>query len=196
MMKRVIEKYHKGLKRRAVNFTIGMRTVKTALSILICLLVFAAAKYAGIADDFDAFLALTAAVIGMQDSVKGSIQIGFNRLHGIVLGTVLGMGVLYIDLAWRNLAIHVALLTVGVIVIIAVCNLLDTNKAIVMGCVVFFMIALQATQGVDPWVLGVHRFLDTMVGVVIAIAINHLIRNPDKTDEEEENEDEDEEEPR
>jgi uncharacterized membrane protein YgaE (UPF0421/DUF939 family) len=184
-MKRSIEIYHKGLKRRADNFSIGMRTVKTALSILVCLLVFALAKYLGIADDFDAFLALTAAVISMQDSVKGSIQIGFNRLHGIVLGTLLGVGVLYIDLAVSNLIVHVALLTVGTILIIAVCNLLDTNKAIVMGCVVFFMIALQATQGVDPWVLGVHRFLDTMVGVVIAIAINHLIRNPDKADDDE-----------
>jgi uncharacterized membrane protein YgaE (UPF0421/DUF939 family) len=183
MIKRVIKKYHRGLKRRADNFTIGMRTVKTALSILICLLVFAAAKHVGIANDFDAFLALTAAVISMQDSVKGSIQIGFNRLHGIVLGTLLGVGVLYIDLVVQNLVVHVALLTVGVIVIIAVCNLLDTNKAIVMGCVVFFMIALQTTQGVSPWALGIHRFLDTMVGVVIAIAINHLIRNPDKADD-------------
>jgi uncharacterized membrane protein YgaE (UPF0421/DUF939 family) len=185
-MKRTIKKYHRGLKRRAVNFSVGMRTVKTALSILICLLIFAAAKRAGIADDFDAFLALTAAVISMQDSVKGSIQIGLNRLHGIVLGTLLGMGVLYVDLVAQSFIVHAALVTAGTIIIIIVCNLFDTNKAIVMGCVVFYMVALQTTQGMSPWVLGVHRFLDTMVGVVVAIAINHLIHNPDKSEDEEE----------
>jgi uncharacterized membrane protein YgaE (UPF0421/DUF939 family) len=123
--------------------------------------------------------------------VKASIQIGLNRLHGIVLGTVLGVGVLYIDLVVQNLAVHIALLTVGTIVIIAVCNLLDTNKAIVMGCVVFFMIALQTTQGVSPWALGIHRFVDTMVGVVIAITINHLIHKPDKAEDEEDGDGED-----
>jgi uncharacterized membrane protein YgaE (UPF0421/DUF939 family) len=189
-MKKVIKKYHRGLKRRAVNFTIGMRTVKTALAILICLLVYALAKHLQIADDVDAFLALTAAVISMQDSVSASIQIGLNRLHGIVLGTVLGVGVLYIDLVVQNLAVHVALLTVGTIVIIAVCNLLDTNKAIVMGCVIFYMIALQAAPGVSPWALGIHRFVDTMVGVVIAITINHLIHNPDKVEDDEDGDDE------
>ncbi|MDR2162767.1 MAG: FUSC family protein [Clostridiales Family XIII bacterium] len=187
-MKKIIRQYHRDIKRRAGNFSIGMRTVKTALAILICLLVFAVAKHMGIAGDFDAFLALTAAVISMQDSVKGSIQIGLNRLHGIVLGTALGMVVLYVDLVARNAIVHVLLVTVGTIIIIVVCNLLGTNQAIIMGCVVFFMIALQTTQGMSPWALGVHRFLDTMAGVVIAIAINHLIHNPDKMDDDESNE--------
>jgi uncharacterized membrane protein YgaE (UPF0421/DUF939 family) len=184
-MKKRIREYHKGLKRRASNFSVGMRTIKTALSIFICLIFFAIGDHLDIADDFDAFLALTAAVICMQDSVKGSIQIGLNRLRGIVLGTLLGMGVLYIDLAVDNLAAHVVLVALGTIVIIVVCNLLDINNAIIMGCVVFFMIALQTMHGMSPWVLGVRRFIDTMVGVVIAIVINHLIRNPDKPDDEE-----------
>jgi uncharacterized membrane protein YgaE (UPF0421/DUF939 family) len=182
-MKRFLKEYHKGLKHRADNFSIGMRTVKTALAILVCLLIFAGAKYLGVAGDFDAFLALTAAVICMQDSVKASIRIGLNRLHGIVLGTLLGMGVLYVDLAAHQMIVHVFLVAVGAVVIIAVCNLLGMNQAIVMGCVVFFMITLQTTQGISPWMLGVHRFLDTMAGVVVAIAVNHLIHNPDRADE-------------
>jgi uncharacterized membrane protein YgaE (UPF0421/DUF939 family) len=166
-----------------------MRTVKTALAIAVCMIVFAVAKHLKIADNFDAFLALTAAVICMQDSVKGSIQIGLNRLHGIVLGTLLGMGVLYIDLITQNIILHVVLVTAGTVVIIVLCNLLDTNKAIVMGCVVFFMIALQTIHDMSPLVLGIHRFLDTMAGVVIAIGINHLVRNPDKPDDDDDDDD-------
>jgi uncharacterized membrane protein YgaE (UPF0421/DUF939 family) len=188
-MKKIIREYHRGLKLRAINFSIGMRTVKTALAISVCLILFALAKRLGIAGDFDAFLALTAAVICMQDSVKGSIQIGLNRLHGIVLGTLLGMGVLYIDLITRNIVLHVVLLTAGTVIIIVLCNLLDTNKAIVMGCVVFFMIALQTVHDVSPLALSIHRFLDTVVGIVVAIGVNHLIRNPDKPEDEEDDDD-------
>jgi hypothetical protein len=34
-----------------------------------------------------------------------------------------------------------------------------------------------------------HRFLDTVAGVVIAIGINHLIRNPDKFDDDDDDDD-------
>jgi uncharacterized membrane protein YgaE (UPF0421/DUF939 family) len=187
-MKKKVWEYHRALRDRAVNFSIGMRTVKTALAIFICLVIFAFAKRFQIAYDFDAFLALTAAVICMQDSVKGSIQMGLNRLRGIVLGTLLGMGVLYIDLALNIVAVHIALVAAGAIVIIAACNLLGINKAIVMGCVVFFMITLQTMSGMSPWMLGVRRFLDTMVGVAVAIGVNHLIHNPDKSDDDNDDE--------
>jgi uncharacterized membrane protein YgaE (UPF0421/DUF939 family) len=188
-MKKMFREYHRGLKRRAINFSIGMRTVKTALAILICLLVFVGAKRMEVADDFDAFLALTAAVICMQDSVKGSIQIGLNRLHGIVIGTLLGLGVLYIDFVTRNMVIHIVLVTVGAIIIIILCNLLDTNRAIVMGCVVYFMIALHTVHDISPLELSIRRFLDTVVGVAVAIGINHLIHNPDRADDDDDDED-------
>jgi hypothetical protein len=48
-MKKIIKEYHKGLKHRVSNFSIGMRTVKTALAISICLICFAVAKYLGMA---------------------------------------------------------------------------------------------------------------------------------------------------
>ncbi|MDR1292256.1 MAG: FUSC family protein [Clostridiales Family XIII bacterium] len=188
-MRKIIREYHKGLKLRAINFSIGMRTVKTALAIAVCMVVFAVANRLKVADNFDAFLALTAAAICMQDSVKGSIKIGLNRLHGIVLGTLLGMGVLYIELITQNIVLHIALVTAGTIIIIVVCNLLDTNSAIIMGCVVFFMIALHTIHDVSPLALGIQRFLDTVAGVVIAIGINRLVRNPDKSDDDDRDDD-------
>jgi uncharacterized membrane protein YgaE (UPF0421/DUF939 family) len=160
-----------------------MRTVKTALAVLVCMLVYVGTSYLGVANNFDAFLAVTAAIICMQDSVKNSIRTGISRLEGVVVGALLGLGVLSIDLAFHHVVLHLVLVVIGTIVLIAVCNLLDINKSIVMGCVVFFIIALQATGAMSPLESSVRRFLDTAIGMAIAITINHLIHNPDKQDD-------------
>jgi uncharacterized membrane protein YgaE (UPF0421/DUF939 family) len=157
-----------------------MRTVKTALAVLIVMLLYVGASYLDVANNFDAFLAVTAAIICMQDSVKNSITIGLGRLEGVVVGALLGLGIMSVDLAFHNVALHLVLVVLGTIILIAVCNLLDINKAIIMGCVVFFLIVLQTTGAMSPLESSIRRFLDTAVGMVIAITINHLIHNPDK----------------
>ena len=159
-----------------------MRTVKTALAVLVCMAVFVGMGFFIEINSFDLFLALTAAVICMQDSVKNSIVTGLSRLEGTVIGALLGMGALYIENVLPYIGVQITLVVVGTIVLIVVCNLLDINKAIVMGCVVFYIIALQTSPELSPLVSSVHRFLDTVVGVIIAVAINRLIRNPDKID--------------
>ena len=179
----------KNTATRFREFSIGMRTVKTALAVLICMIFYYIAEQVEIANGFDAFLACTAAVIGMQDSMKNSFRIGLGRLEGTALGAGLGMGVLYLE-QWLKDALprepfvilHILIVVLGTILIIIICNLFNRNPAIIMGCVVFYVVALQAGIG-DPLISSVQRFVDTAVGIAIAIAINHLIHNPDKRGE-------------
>jgi uncharacterized membrane protein YgaE (UPF0421/DUF939 family) len=161
-----------------------MRTIKSALAVLVCILVYYFAARLRITTNFDAFLACTAAIICMQDSVKNSLSIGISRLQGTVVGAALGMGVLYVDLAIRNAAAHIAFIVLGTVLLIIICNFLKISKAIVMGCVVFFVITLQATSA-DPFLSSVQRFADTAIGIAISVAINHLIHNPDKNADQE-----------
>jgi uncharacterized membrane protein YgaE (UPF0421/DUF939 family) len=167
-----------------------MRTVKSAFAVLVCILFYYLIAHLGFTTNFDIFLACTAAIISMQDSVKNSVKIGAGRLQGTVVGALLGMGVLYLDIAIRNEAAHVALIVLGVVLLIVICNLLNINNAIVMGCVLFFFITLQAADA-DPFLMSVQRFIDTAVGIGISVAINHLIRNPDKNGCERETDDDD-----
>jgi uncharacterized membrane protein YgaE (UPF0421/DUF939 family) len=186
----------KGLKlgkkiiKRFAGISVGMRTIKSALAVLVCILAYYLAAGLRITTNFDVFLACTAAIICMQDSVKNSLTIGISRLQGTAVGALLGMGVLYVDLAVRHAVAHIAFVVLGVVVLIVVCNLLNINKAIVMGCVIFFVITLRATNA-DPFLSSVQRLADTAVGIAISVAINHLIRNPDKNATDEDNEDED-----
>jgi uncharacterized membrane protein YgaE (UPF0421/DUF939 family) len=133
----------------------------------------------GYTTKFDAFLACTAAVICMQDSLEKSFRSGRNRMAGTGIGALLGMIFLYIDMFFNNDYLIIAMIAFGVIVLITTCNLLRLSDSIVIGCVVFLIISLEQTAN-PPFVAGIQRLLDTAVGVVVAIGINHLIKNPDK----------------
>lgn len=180
-VRRKIRKFRRLARHRIVNFSIGMRTVKTALAVFACLLFYTVASHFGVTSKPDVILALIAAVICMQDSVRNSIAMGFCRLEGTVLGALLGMGALYLGRALDHEGFQILIIAVGTVFLIAACNLLAINNAIVIGCVVFFMITLQATE-MDPWQATVQRFLHTAVGVAAAVAVNHLVLNPDKMD--------------
>jgi uncharacterized membrane protein YgaE (UPF0421/DUF939 family) len=156
---------------------IGMRTVKTALSVLICLIIYHLVNPLGYTTNFDAFLACTAAIICMQDSVEKSWTSGGNRMAGTGIGALLGMIFLYIDILFNNDYLCILMIALGVIALITVCNLLRLQDSIVIGCVVFLVIALEQTAG-GPFMASVQRLLDTAVGVAIAITVNHFVKKP------------------
>jgi uncharacterized membrane protein YgaE (UPF0421/DUF939 family) len=158
---------------------IGMRTLKTALSVLICVTAYHLIEPLGYTTKFDAFLACTAAIICMQDSMEKSLKNGRNRMAGTGIGALLGMIFLYIDMFFDNDYLVIAMIAFGIVVLITTCNLLRLSDSVVIGCVVFLVIALEQTAS-TPFVSSVQRLLDTAVGVGVAIAINHSIKKPDR----------------
>ena len=69
---------------------IGLRNIKTGLSVFICMILFQIFKRN------DPFYACIAAVICMKDTVENSRLIGINRLIGTFLGGLLGILAIYI----------------------------------------------------------------------------------------------------
>jgi uncharacterized membrane protein YgaE (UPF0421/DUF939 family) len=177
---RRLKSYIKRVGGRLWNYSIGMRTAKTALSVFLCLLLYHFLERAGLANALGAFLACTAAVISMQDTIASSIKLGISRLEGTAIGAMLGMAALYVMEAIPFDFVRLAALAIGIILLIFICNIFGRNAAIVMGCVVFLVVSLQPTPG-SPLISSIHRLIDTAVGIGISIAINHFIHNPDKT---------------
>jgi uncharacterized membrane protein YgaE (UPF0421/DUF939 family) len=185
---RKTKRYIKKVKERLWNYSIGMRTAKTALSVFLCLLLYYLLERRGVANGSDAFLACTAAVISMQDTISNSINRGLNRLEGTFIGALLGMAALYVTPVIPIDFARMAALAVGIILLIVICNILGRNDAIVMGCVVFLVITLQQTEG-SPLISSIYRLLDTALGIGISVAINHFIHNPDKANESDDEDD-------
>jgi len=150
---------------------IGMRNIKTGLSVLICLMLYHLAGREG------CLIATVSAIICMQDNVEKSLINGRNRLYGTVIGAIQGMAFLYVDYYVANAYLKLVLTAIGVMLLILFCNLLRRNDTIVIACMVFLAIMLgSSTQ--SPFVYSANRLLDTFIGVAIAVVINRLIRNP------------------
>ena len=149
---------------------IGLRNVKTGLSVLVCVLLYHFLGREGVT------LAAVSAIICMQDNVEKSLERGFNRLYGTSFGAVLGMVFLSIanraGFAWLTMA----LITAGVMLLILLCNALKHNDAIIIGCIVFLVIMIA--EGQAPLLYSANRLLDTTIGVFTAIAINRFIGKP------------------
>lgn len=159
----------------------GMRTIKTALAIIVILLLYQVGDYFGIADRGDAFLACVSGLICMRDSVEKSVSSGISRLWGTLIGAILGLIYLLIDLANEYYVFNILIMAAGIIVLIVLCNVFHLHDSVIIGCVVFLFITLQQTD-IDPLIHSIRRFVDTGIGIGISIGINHFVLNPKNKD--------------
>ena len=152
---------------------LGMRTIKTAAAVALCLLAGLLLKKSGaLAGDYTApFFACTAAIICMQDTVEASFRHGMFRLFGTGLGGAVGILLIYIGGGeW----LRVLLGFLGIAACIFLCNLLRMRQASGISCVVFCIILL-ADPDINPYLYSVVRMVETAAGIVIAVAVNRLI---------------------
>ncbi|MDL2225281.1 aromatic acid exporter family protein [Eubacteriales bacterium OttesenSCG-928-M02] len=152
---------------------IGMRNIKTAITVLLLLLLYQIIGRDGVV------LACISAIICMQDSLEGSFLSGFNRLFGTAFGALVGMLFNYILLLFPYGWVTTLLAAVGIVLIIYLCNIMDRNGSITIGCVVFLTIVLQQNV-TDPFSYSINRFLDTFIGITLSVLINNLIKRPSR----------------
>ncbi len=160
------------MKLGKTDFHVGMRNLKTALAILLCLLLYqiipGSASYACIA-----------ALIVMQSTLEESLEQARNRIVGIVIGGIFGALFSSANLLIRISILQILAVSVGVTLLILLCNLLGKRGAIVMGCVTFLVIMLPDTPQ-NPWQYSLLCVIDNTVGTVVAVLVNLLIRPPKK----------------
>lgn len=141
---------------------IGLRNIKTAISVFICILIF---------DIFKRpypFYACIAAVICMKDSVENSLVIGKNRMIGTIIGGILG----YVFSAYVGYNAFVCAL--GISLLIYLCNFLKQNSSIVIACVVFIAI-MTNLKGTPPHIYALGRVEDTFIGIIVSILVNKFL---------------------
>ncbi len=149
---------------------IGLRNIKTALAVSMCILLFQ------VLDRPYPFYACIAAVICMQRSVEHSFRVGRDRMIGTVLGGLVGLGIyLLLGPSWYATGL-------GIIVVIALCNRFGKQASVSIACIVLIAI-LTNLKEVTAVAYAANRVLDTLIGIVMAIGINRLIPSRQKKEE-------------
>lgn len=174
----------------------GPRTMKTALSVLLCLLFFRAITMLSyllpesgswIAQFLQFLLyrpnpifACIAAVIAMQSTVGASLQLGGSRVIGTGVGAVLGLLFLWLDTSLLERHLNILLSAVGIVLVVNVCLLFKRPLSVSIGCVTFLIIMVTLEEQF-PYLYAINRLIDTAIGISLSVAVNILVHRPNIT---------------
>lgn len=144
----------------------GSRNIKTALSVLVCLVFWPNSLFAAIA-----------AVICVQGTVENSLVIGINRLIGTLLGGILGIVFLYISKGLNLQNFLPLIVSIGVLLIIYICNIIKKPSACSISSITLISILVSQSYN-NPLMYSIRRIIETAFGVIVAILINKYIHPP------------------
>ncbi|MBM7642822.1 FUSC family protein [Streptococcus loxodontisalivarius] len=149
------------------KFKLGMRTLKTGLSVFLVLLMFLTLGWQG-----TQIGALTA-VFSLREDFDKSVHFGASRILGNTIGGILSL-IFYFVNDWFHGAIWVTLFLVPILTMLTIMfNVAMNNKAGVIGGVSALLIITLSIPAGDTILYVLARVFETFCGVFIAILVNY-----------------------
>ena len=167
---------------------VGMRTVKTAVAVMLSYLVFVPfgllyrTELGGILGQTGPLYACIACIVCMQSSLGQTMQQGISRFIGVAVGGALGVLTLLLGEATSQPLVKTLVLGLICVAGIWLCLLIHRPAACGMACIVPCVILINDMVGVDRYYYAAARILETVVGVAIAFGVNAVL--PDHRPEE------------
>ncbi len=155
-------------KHKRLRF--GMRTIKSALSVTLTLII----SYA-VGSAYPAFMAI-GALGTMERSITSSIKCAWDQLRGNLVGALMAtLVVLLFNHGYLPLSMLPFVTGVGTVILLVFCNHFQLQPTANLSCVVFVCLMVDISSGQSIF-YGFSRFVDTLVGTFIALVINIVIR--------------------
>lgn len=142
---------------------IGLRTVKTAVAVIIAMLV---VELLGTTDSKLIF-AMLGAMAAVQPTFKESVEAFLSQIIGVIFGAI--AGILLLALRMPPLVTT----GIGIILVITLYNILRIRYSPSLPC--FILVMLCTTPNVQPLIYALGRIWDTAIGLAIGMLVNMLI---------------------
>ncbi|EOS7890325.1 FUSC family protein [Enterococcus hirae] len=161
------------------RFRLGMRTIKSALAVFLCILFF------HVTDRGLSMIAALSAVFSLRQDLTTTVSFGRSRIIGNSIGGFLGIIYFLVKNYFHNdFLVELFLLPVLVVIVIVVSDGINNNSGIISAIATLLLIALSVPQG-ESSLYAIQRVLDTFIGTFIAIGINFFLRPPETEKKEE-----------
>lgn len=168
--------------------TIGMRNIKTALAVMLCIIltrVFALiGEYTdmGAAEGFYNFFFLRstplyssiAAVVAIGNTVHETVEIGIARIMGTFIGGALAVLHLWITDIFTSEIFYYLSVFAFIVGLIFICNLSGQGNVSAIGGMIF-LIVIFSVKDETPYIYAIHRLIDTAGGVLTAFLVNRFV---------------------
>lgn len=146
---------------------VGMRMVKTAVAVFICLLI------TFIRPESVPIYSTITAVLCMQPYLSNTKEIAINRIVGTLIGGLAGMLVLMFMrsyIPWPT--IQFGIVSICMIPLIYVTLVINHSSASAFTCIVFLGTTIAATPDTAPYIIASYRMFDTLIGILVALVVN------------------------
>lgn len=161
------------------RFRLGMRTFKTALSVVVCVLLF------HVLGRDNPLIATIAAVVSLRQDMTSTVSIGKERILGNTVGSVAAMIYLVVQHFFpHTLFLQLVLLPILVAIVVIFQDGIGNNSGIITGIATFILITLSTPQG-ESVIVALDRIVDTFIGVGVAIFLNIVIKPPETEEQRE-----------
>lgn len=111
------------------------------------------------------------AIIVLQAYIGSTYKAAWNRFFGVLIGSLMG-GVFTSFLGSNPLT-----LGIGIFFTVALCSIFQIKESyrIASASVAVIIILWGLTPEVNPWIFSLYRFIDSLFGIIIAMAVAHGI---------------------
>lgn len=160
------------MKRMKVFSKVGMRTTKSAVAVGICFIVYALRGYQGMP-----FYSALSALWCMMPDIENSRKMALQRTIGTMIGAAYGLLALLLYLyVFPNMTEIGFYFFSAVMIVPIISTTVAYNKqnATYFSCVVFLSITINHFTDVNPFLFVWGRILDTMIGILVALAVNSM----------------------
>ena len=151
------------LMKKRIRFHIGMRTIKTVVSVIIAMLL----VDSNLSPHSNLTLGMLGAVAAVQPSFKDSVDSSLAQIVGTVTGGIVGTLLLLTSLP------TILITAIAVVVVITVYNMLHINYAPSLPILV--VVILCTTPDVNHITYAFGRLYDTCIGLAVGLIINTLV---------------------
>ncbi|MBQ8646662.1 MAG: FUSC family protein [Oscillospiraceae bacterium] len=151
------------MKKRYNRFHVGLRTIKTAVAVIIAMVI---VEFYG-ATTSKLVFAMLGAMAAVQPTFKESLESCLSQLAGTVFGAVAGVFLLSLPIS------HFAATGIGIVLVLGMYNALGHRFAPSLACLM--VVTLCTTPDILPLTYATGRLWDSAIGLGVGMLINTLV---------------------
>lgn len=151
------------MRTKRLRIHIGLRTLKTAVSVILSMIIVDAYG----ATTSKLIFAMLGAMAAVQPTFKESLESCLTQIVGVLFGALIGVLLMALKLP--------QLLTagIGIVMVITLYNALGIRFSPSLACLI--VVTLCTTDGIQPMTYAVGRIWDSAIGLGVGMAINTLV---------------------
>ncbi len=174
------------MSERPIHF-FGMRKTKSLIAMTICFCVWQVIRIFLPELETNPIYAYIYAIIEMRNSIETEKATSLERIKTNVIGFSVAFAAIALrsflwqipDIKQHNVVVEFVIIIIGVLLTINVAELVKCKTLCAIAAMTFIICFWQTAS--SPYLYAFLRFVQTLIGIGAAFAVNLLIYPPDKT---------------